>query len=120
MVRVNKEKREITIITDGDSSDVVQMQRALINLMQCYNFTDYGNGAGETFYFGLSLLESLLPDYDQQHRGFTSEADYLELPENMNPQQRQSLKDALFTIRTGTKVRAEKNNVLKALQSISV
>jgi len=121
MVQVNTKTREISIITDGDSSDVVQMQRALIDLLQHYNFTEFGNGAGETFYFGLSLLESLLPDFDQQHRGLISEANYLELPESLNPKQVEAIREALFMVNhPESKVRAETNPVHEAIKSIAV
>jgi len=121
MVQVNTKTREISIIADGDSSDVVQMQRALIDLLQHYNFKDFGNGADETFYFGLSLLESLLPDYDQQYRALTSEANYLELPESLNTKQVEAIREALYIVNhPETKVKAETNPVHEAIKSIVV
>lgn len=121
MVQVNTKKREISIITDGNSSDVVQMQRALIDLLQHYNFEDFGNAAEGTFYYALSLLENLLPDYDQQHRDLISEANYLELPESLNPKQVEAIREALLMVNhPETKVRAEPNPVHEAIKSIAV
>lgn len=121
MVQVNTKKREISITMGGDSSELVSMQRALIDLLQHYNFEDFGSAADGTFYYALSLLENLLPDFDQQHRGLISEANYLELPESLNPKQVEAIREALFMVNhPETKVRAETNPVHEAIKSIAV
>ena len=69
MVQIDSKTREIKITVSGDISDLTGMQAALMELMQHYNFTDFGNGAATTFYHTLNLLQALTPDEDQQQKG---------------------------------------------------
>lgn len=119
MVQVNNQEREITITIVGDCEGLVNMQKSLINVLKYYNHKDFGDGADETFYNVLDLLEAMLPDYSQQKRGFVSDSNYLELPQNINTKQAEKLKEALFTIKTGSPFRPEKNPVYEALQKIT-
>ena len=69
MVQIDSKTREIKITVSGDISDLTGMQTALMELMQQYNFKDFGNGAATTFYHTLNLLQALTPDEDQQQKG---------------------------------------------------
>ena len=69
MVQVDKKNRALTITFEGDTEDLTQMQDALIDLMKCYNFKDFGEGSGSTFFFALNLLKAMLPDDKQQIKG---------------------------------------------------
>lgn len=65
MVQVNNQEREITITVVGDVEGLVNMQKSLISVLRCYNHSDFGEAADETFYNVLDLLEAMLPDYSQ-------------------------------------------------------
>lgn len=119
MVQFNAKKQEVTIVVNGDVSNLQEMQTALIDLLRNYRFSELGQSASNTFYFGLNLLESMLPDFEQQRRGLISDADYLEMPENMNQQQREKLKQALYMLGGGKKSSSEKNQVFEALQTLA-
>jgi hypothetical protein len=70
MSLVTSKEREIRITVDGDASNLVGMQQALIELMQHYNFKDFGSDAGDTMHYGMELLSALMPSEDQQVKGF--------------------------------------------------
>lgn len=118
MVQVNSNKNEIHISFDGDSNELVEMQKALIRLMQCFDFENYGNSAGEAFYPALNLLDSLIPEHKQQKRALVSESDYLELPENMSEAQKKSIKDAVFFMKHPEEKTGVKSLVYDALKKI--
>jgi len=117
MVEVNAKKQEFTIKVQGDYSELVLTQAALIDLMKCYNFTDFGNSAGKTFYYALNLLEASLPDEDQQGRGYITTGKHVELPENLTARQTVFLSQALQMIENPEDLK-QKNAVYEALKSV--
>ena len=120
MVNVNKQDGNITVKIQGDSSDLYMMQKSLIRLLQCFNFDDFGNSSGDTFYQGLNLLESLLPNEKQQKRGLISETNYLELPENLNEKQVNHIREAMKILNNPSlKTVARKNPVHEAITNLA-
>ena len=121
MVQVNNKNNEITIKVSGDTSDLVQMQRALIDLLQHYDFKGFGRMADETYYYSLELLEALLPDYDQQHRGIIRDEQYLELPSTISPLQARAIREAVKMIHNPElQTRPDRNPVHEALKSLEI
>lgn len=119
MVLINNETRELTIKVDGDTGDLVGLQNALIDLMQCYNFDVFGNGAGSSFFYALKLLQSSLPDEDQQHKGFITESNYLLIPKGITEKQTEQLKSAMFEVTNpGALKNLQKNPIIEALRNI--
>jgi hypothetical protein len=119
MVEINKENKVVKIEFEQwcDVEKLVDMQTAIIDLISGYRYDDFGAGAGPMVSDALILLTALLPNLDQQGKAFIRNDNYLELPDNMTEKQRKSLRDALFTIRTGQSV-TPGNMVLSALQDI--
>ena len=119
MVKINKNSREIIIKVDGDSGELVLMQNALIDMMQSYNFKDFGNGADTTFFYALKLLQASLPDFDQQQKGFINELDYMCIPEGITEKQKDQLRSAMLEISSpGALKNPQKNPITEALRSI--
>lgn len=71
MVQVDNKTKEIKITVPGGIGELVNMQTALMDLMQSFNFNDYGSSAQGTFYWAINLLQIITLDEDQQQRGTT-------------------------------------------------
>lgn len=65
MVQVNEEKNELLIKLDGCPEDLVDMQLAIIDMVQNYNYKEYGAGAQTSLYWILNLLRETLPTPEQ-------------------------------------------------------
>lgn len=98
MVQLNRNPEQLTVTIDGDTNELVGMQKALIDLMMQYNFKEFGLGAQETFYFTLVLLDALIPDHDQQRKGLISNKNIIELPDNLTPEQIQTIRTQIMKI----------------------
>lgn len=59
MVKVDDKLRNITIIMNGDESTVHEAKKALIDLIQHYNYDEFGDSASETMFYGMELLKAL-------------------------------------------------------------
>ena len=68
--------------------ELIQCQKSLIELIKQYNYDEHGNYAGTTMYYAICLLENLLPNQDQQEKGFTPDEPQFKIPENINTEQR--------------------------------
>lgn len=117
MVEVNKEKKQINITISGNWERVLDYQKALIRIMQNFDFETYGVSAENPFWFILELLENLLPD-EKQINSIALDTNILELPENISTQQKKQLKDALLMI-ADPKMKISNNPVFDALQKIT-
>ena len=84
MVEYNKQQQKITITMNGDASMLVNTQIALIQLMKNFNFSN-ADGEG-IFYWALNLLESMLPEEEQQERAIV-DGKYIQLPKNVTETQ---------------------------------
>jgi len=60
MVQIDKSKQVVEITFTGKQEDIKDIQKALIDLMQQYNFKDFGNIANEPFYIALEVLRATL------------------------------------------------------------
>ncbi len=119
MVQVSNENNEITIKLKGDAETLVDTQKALIDLMRCFNYESFGSSTTDIMPFALDMLEALLPDTEQQQRGLINKANYLELPENINNNQRQTLKEALKQIEhPEVTIRSKANHIFTAIEAI--
>jgi hypothetical protein len=65
MVQVNEEKKELSIKLDGCKEDLLDMQIAIIDMVQNYNYKEYGEGAVIPVYWMLNLLKATLPTPEQ-------------------------------------------------------
>lgn len=61
MTTINSKSNQITINADG-TDDLAKMQHALIDLMQRYNYKEFGGSCEDTMYFSLELLKATIPD----------------------------------------------------------
>ena len=122
MVEINKQSREIKItIGNSDVSTLDLMAKALIDLMQNYNFTEAGSYTGNTFYWALQLLQEMLPTDNQMQDGLLNRNECIELPESMTPNQKQVLREALQMVEhPEVKVRATPNIILEAIKKVAV
>jgi hypothetical protein len=119
MVQIDNKKREIKIAFFGDVSDLTNMQTALMELMRHYNFKDFGNGADETFYFALNLLQALTPDTDQQENGLINKSDFMLIPEGITEKQKEQLRYAMLEVSNpGALKNPQKNPIIEALRNI--
>ena len=64
MTTINSKSNKITINADGTAYELAKMQHALIDLMQRYNYKEFGGGCEDTMYFSLELLKATIPDPD--------------------------------------------------------
>jgi hypothetical protein len=115
---INKKERTITISLHADSvEDLFNHQQAIITLLRNYDYENYGDSCKETVCNALDLLTELMPDLEVQTRGFVAPENYLELPDNMSAKSKEILKEAIFTLKTGTKVRSEINPIYQILKT---
>lgn len=116
MVQVNEHKRQIKISTQGGTEDLYNMQMALIELLSSIS-TDFGFDRFSLQCL-MDLLRMLIPDIDQQKRGFASETDYVELPNDMPTDQKELIKEAIYWHNTGSKSKHTNavNPIIEALK----
>jgi hypothetical protein len=87
--------------------------------MRHYNFKDFGNGADETFYFALNLLQALTPDTDQQENGLINKSDFMLIPEGITEKQKEQLRYAMLEVSNpGALKNPQKNPIIEALRNI--
>lgn len=68
MIRTTEDKLAI-VISDSDPVDDLQgLQREIIEVIQAYDYNNFGSGNGCPFYHLLNLLASTLPTYNQQNQ----------------------------------------------------
>ena len=100
ITEVNKDGRNITIVLqDADSSDIVNIQRAITDLLKNYKYKEVGADEG-TMYWALYLLEQITPDFDQQEKAFTNEGQQLTLPDCITPAQLSGIRGIIANIQT--------------------
>lgn len=117
MVQIDNKQKEIKITFLGDVSDLTGMQTALMELMQHYNYKDFGSGASEMFYYALNLLQALTPDTEQQEIGLIKTYRRCQFPENLTEKQWYSLNEALTMIEKHETTK-QKNPVFEALNGL--
>jgi len=69
-----KEKKIIVELPFTEIEELNAIQKALIQLMRNYDFKSNLFDTETTFYYATHLLESLLPDLDQQENGLLPQA----------------------------------------------
>lgn len=66
MITYNKEERKLSIeIEDVDIEQLNNIQKAIIDLMNNYNFDERGNSCQDTIYYANLLLEATFLNEDQ-------------------------------------------------------
>lgn len=117
VISENKKNNTVLISIAGDLSNVHLMKNALIDLVQNYNPADDMALNKETVYYAMELIRTLQPDETQYSSILDPQKDVLELPENIEPLQKQLISEALFMIKyPDTKIRSTKNPVYEALK----
>lgn len=115
MVKINDEKRSATIeIEMCESGEIAEMQTAIIDLLSCYNYKDFGNGCAPTVYYATKLLQALLPNEEQQELALGTNRGWLKIPESLSINRRMDLVIAVNMIETGEKDLTD-NKVYQAL-----
>lgn len=100
MITANPSTQTVTIVLEHtDIENLVNMQSALFELIREYNFKDYGSIAAETVFYATHLLQAITPGLEQQMKAFTDNINYLPLPEQITPEQKQAIHSLLMNVK---------------------
>jgi len=70
MIIINEKEKKIMVeLPFTEIEELNAIQKALIQLMRNYDFKSNLFDTETTFYYATHLLESLLPDFEQQENG---------------------------------------------------
>jgi hypothetical protein len=105
MVKINDEKRSATIEVEMcESTEILEMQLAIIDLLSCFNYKDFGSNCDLTVVCALQLLKALLLDADQMELALGTNRGFIKIPENININTRMDLVSAIKMINAGETV----------------
>lgn len=107
-----KEHNKVVITMDRDIEDIVDMQNAIIDLLQCYNYKDI-EVRGETMYSIIDLLSFLIPSKEQQIKAFELHNSFIEIPKSLSETNKHLIVEAIKNIHKDEK---NDNPILQVLR----
>ena len=120
--KVNEAKREIIIrLENYGAEELVDTQKALIDLIRHYNWNENGVYAQDTMFNATHLLEQLLPSPEQLRNGFNNSKNVSAIPEELNETQSHIVCEALTMCKAPAVFKPENlenNPVYQAIKNI--